>query len=398
MDRYKVALKKKDETLEASISSPSQVVDKLPKRKQKSLNEGRTTSVRKVAYEDDNTVDGLTPHSIGLPHDISSRIGRRQPGTFETETLTLDNLYAALRYLQENKFSQESRLVVSEFLGRYYYYIGLYRRAYLFSSFVVDKVATGNSPAGRLLLPSALAVSGWSSLRLGKSEQSKKFFSQLQSYNSFSRVAAAGLVATDNQAHRQDWEEPADWLSETQPSLIVLQDRIALSYRSNKHLAPESASLASAVDASASPSLASAVDTSSPAPRTASVRPAENIVAIVPPVNGAPGDGTSSLAEAMKRALGRQGIKLASAGDTTTYKIQGHVELGAVANGQQPITIRWVVIDPSGKQMEKSVVQLNNIVAGSLDGAWGEVAEQAAGAAASQVIKLLPSSWSVHAE
>ena len=59
------------------------------------------------------------------------------------------------------------------------------------------------------------------------------------------------------------------------------------------------------------------------------------------------------------------------------------------SNGQQPITIRWVVIDPSGKQMEKTVVQNNKIAAGSLDGAWGEVAEQAAGAAASEVSKLL---------
>ena len=60
-----------------------------------------------------------------------------------------------------------------------------------------------------------------------------------------------------------------------------------------------------------------------------------------------------------------------------------------MSNGQQPITIRWVVIDPSGKQMEKTVVQNNKINAGSLDGAWGQIAEQAAGAAAAEVTKLL---------
>lgn len=135
--------------------------------------------------------------------------------------------------------------------------------------------------------------------------------------------------------------------------------------------------------------LASAVDTSAPAHpvQTASAAPQE-LVAVVPTVSGAPGDGKTSLSDAMKKALGRQGIKLASSG-AGAYKIQGQVELGAVSNGQQPITIRWVVIDPSGKQMEKTVVQNNKINAGSLDGAWGEVAEQAAGAAASEVTKLL---------
>ena len=65
------------------------------------------------------------------------------------------------------------------------------------------------------------------------------------------------------------------------------------------------------------------------------------------------------------------------------------MSLATEANGQQQITIRWAVIDPAGKQMEKTVVQNNKIVAGSLNGAWGEVADQAAGAAASEVTKLL---------
>ncbi len=142
--------------------------------------------------------------------------------------------------------------------------------------------------------------------------------------------------------------------------------------------APQTASLAAAVAAPAA----------APAKQKAAVAPAE-VVAHVPSVTGAPGDGKTALAEAMKRALKQQGIKLASAAKAGTYKIQGQVELGAAANGQQPIIIRWVVVDPSGKQMEKTVVQNNKIVAGSLDGPWGEIADQAAGAAASEVTKLL---------
>jgi hypothetical protein len=138
-------------------------------------------------------------------------------------------------------------------------------------------------------------------------------------------------------------------------------------------------------------SLASAVEVPVPTKAKTTVvaaAPAE-VVAVVPAVNGAPGDGKTSLADAMKRALKGQGIKLVTATKPGAYKIQGQVELGEAQNGQQPITIRWAVIDPSGKQMEKTVVQNNKITAGSLDGNWGEIADQAAGAAASEVTKLL---------
>jgi hypothetical protein len=136
-------------------------------------------------------------------------------------------------------------------------------------------------------------------------------------------------------------------------------------------------------------SLASAVEVPVPTKaKPAAAGPAE-VVAVVPAVTGAPGDGKTALADAMKRALKGQGIKLVSAPKLGAYKIQGQVELGEAANGQQPITIRWAVIDPAGKQMEKTVVQNNKITAGSLDGTWGEIADQAAGAAASEVTKLL---------
>ncbi len=135
-------------------------------------------------------------------------------------------------------------------------------------------------------------------------------------------------------------------------------------------------------------SLASSVETPSPAHAHKKAASGE-VTAVVPAVIGAPGDGKTSLADAMKKALSKQGIKLASASSAGAYKIQGHVELGAAADGYQPITIRWVVTDPSGKQMEKTVVQNNKITAGTLDGAWGPVADQAAGAAASEVTKLL---------
>jgi hypothetical protein len=152
--------------------------------------------------------------------------------------------------------------------------------------------------------------------------------------------------------------------------------------------APKTAAAKPEADAG---SMAASVDTGTPpAPRQqAALASPGPLVAHVGLVSGAPGDGKSSLSEAMKRALSKEGIKLSSSAAPGTYKIQGQVEMGPSNNGEQSITIRWVVLDPSGKQMEKTVVQKNTIAAGSLDKAWGEVADQAAGAAASEVLKLL---------
>ncbi len=123
----------------------------------------------------------------------------------------------------------------------------------------------------------------------------------------------------------------------------------------------------------------------------ATAQPASNgaIVAVVPPVTGAPGDGQQSLTSAMKRHLASAGVKLVEGSPSSAYTVRGTVELGSADGGQQPITIRWLVVDPNGKQIDKAVVQRNRIPAGSLDGAWGQVADLAASEAAKSVAKLI---------
>jgi hypothetical protein len=116
---------------------------------------------------------------------------------------------------------------------------------------------------------------------------------------------------------------------------------------------------------------------------------AAQIVAVVTPVSGAPGDGSTSLSEAMRKHLGQQGVKLSQNATPNTYKVQGQVEMGAPTDGEQPITIRWTVLDPSGRALDNAVVQRNKVPAGSLDGTWGPVADAAAGEAAKAVSKLL---------
>jgi hypothetical protein len=73
----------------------------------------------------------------------------------------------------------------------------------------------------------------------------------------------------------------------------------------------------------------------------------------------------------------------------TAYRVEGNVSMGQAKGGMQSIHIEWQVKDPQGKKVG-TVSQRNEIPEGSLDGAWGATADQAAGAAAQGIIKLLP--------
>jgi hypothetical protein len=134
-----------------------------------------------------------------------------------------------------------------------------------------------------------------------------------------------------------------------------------------------------------------------PATRVASAPPAQTgsitkdggMLALVPPVTGAPGDGTTSLTAAIQRELRSKGVALADRSGPGAYRVEGAVTIGQPRDGKQPIQIEWVVKDPQGKRLG-TVSQKNDIPEGSLDGAWGRTAEQAAGAAAQGIVKLLP--------
>lgn len=113
------------------------------------------------------------------------------------------------------------------------------------------------------------------------------------------------------------------------------------------------------------------------------------LTALVPSVKGAPGDGSTSLTAAIQRQLQTKGITLTDRPAAETYRVEGAVMLGSARDGKQPIQIEWVVRDPRGKKLG-TVSQKNDIPEGSLDGSWGRVADQAAGAAVQGILKLLP--------
>ncbi|MDX2203474.1 MAG: hypothetical protein NW223_12055 [Hyphomicrobiaceae bacterium] len=150
--------------------------------------------------------------------------------------------------------------------------------------------------------------------------------------------------------------------------------------------------VAAATPASSGTSTASVPD---PAPKKkAAATPAAaaastSIAAVVPRVTGAPGDGSQSLSQAIRQELTDRGVALADTPSASTYRVEGSVKIGEAKDNKQPIMIEWVVKDPQGKKLG-TVSQRNEIPAGSLDGAWGATAQQAAGAAVQGIVKLLP--------
>jgi hypothetical protein len=122
---------------------------------------------------------------------------------------------------------------------------------------------------------------------------------------------------------------------------------------------------------------------------TGSITREGSVQAVVPIVTGAPGDGNKSLTAAIQRELTGKGISVADRPTTVAYRVEGSVTMGEAREGKQPIHIEWLVRDPQGKKLG-TVSQKNEIPAGSLDGAWEGTADQAAGAAAQGIVKLLP--------
>jgi len=132
-----------------------------------------------------------------------------------------------------------------------------------------------------------------------------------------------------------------------------------------------------------------AADPAQPGPTTGSIGREGPVMAVVPSVTGAPGDGSKSLTVAIQRELTGKGVTIAEKPTGVAYRVEGTVTVGEAKQGKQPIHIEWLVRDPQGKKLG-TVSQRNEIPEGSLDGEWGPTATQAAGAAAQGIVKLLP--------
>jgi hypothetical protein len=142
------------------------------------------------------------------------------------------------------------------------------------------------------------------------------------------------------------------------------------------------------------PTAAAPPSTSTPAP--AAEPPRGQIMALVSPVSGAPGDGRSSLTAAVKKKLYEKGVKLAGGSESAgrnVYLVKGNVSLTDATGGKQNIRIDWQVIGPDGKVVG-TALQKNVIPKGSLNGPWGAIAEAVATEAAVGIAKLIPKTQS----
>lgn len=114
-----------------------------------------------------------------------------------------------------------------------------------------------------------------------------------------------------------------------------------------------------------------------------------NPVVALRPVAGAPGDGDRTLTDAMGSALTRANLTLATGpSDKKDFIVAGTVEVLPANGAKQQVKVTWVLMRPDGSEIGR-VKQENAVPAGSLDGAWGDVAYAVAGAAAPGIRRLI---------
>ncbi len=95
---------------------------------------------------------------------------------------------------------------------------------------------------------------------------------------------------------------------------------------------------------------------------------------LIKPVTGAPGNGNEALTAALKSALRDKDLTISEDPRQAGFIIQGTVDTGDPVNGRQYVRIIWRVNTVTGEEVGKAV-QENTVVAGSLNGEWGQVAE-----------------------
>ncbi len=105
-------------------------------------------------------------------------------------------------------------------------------------------------------------------------------------------------------------------------------------------------------------------------------------------VAGAPGDGNDLLARAMVMALGRAGVDVAAGAVPARLFLTGRVEVAPPSGGKQQVKLHWILSKPNGGELGRAD-QENAVPAGSLDGAWSDIAYAAAAAAAADIAGLV---------
>lgn len=105
-------------------------------------------------------------------------------------------------------------------------------------------------------------------------------------------------------------------------------------------------------------------------------------------IDGAPGDGAVTLKAALERALRRSGYRVLPELGEDSLVVSGAIRVRPAGPGKERVTVVWSVLDRDGAELGQ-VDQENVIGAGLLDGPWGEIARQIAGAALEGIAEVI---------
>lgn len=105
-------------------------------------------------------------------------------------------------------------------------------------------------------------------------------------------------------------------------------------------------------------------------------------------VDGAPGDGAVTLKAALERALRRAGYRVLADLREDSLVVSAAITVKPASPGKERVAVAWTVLDQEGAELGQ-VDQENVITAGLLNGPWGEIARQIAGAALEGIAEIV---------
>ncbi len=106
------------------------------------------------------------------------------------------------------------------------------------------------------------------------------------------------------------------------------------------------------------------------------------------PINGAPGDGTEMLTQALAQVMAQYNVEVVPRAGPDVYVTKGSVELVDKNADTQTVRIDWQLNGPNG-QNYGTVEQENDVPRGSLDSQWGDAAVYAAAGAGDGLVVLM---------
>jgi len=104
-------------------------------------------------------------------------------------------------------------------------------------------------------------------------------------------------------------------------------------------------------------------------------------------VTGAPGDGNEVLTSSIKKIMRGEDMTVTEDPRQAAYEVKGRVVVGPPVNGRQQARIVWRVNTINGDEVGQAV-QENAVIAGSLDGEWGRVADIVSNAAVNGIREM----------